>query len=507
MSKIAQFVFHGLYSSKYSSYKQFLGGNGNDFFEYYDRSDIPIGPISARTGGHKDPLYFYNPEGSDEYKEGAKYKKFETEEEAVNYYNKSTFFMFSGRPEYLPSYKNYFKFPRKDFGKYRSLFHGMLKTSKITADLIQKYARTEVRMKLDPNPNYRPCPPTCPPVGEPNIINKKTFQFNSQYTANVVIDGQIFENDENFKDKIPLLNLNYFLNKDEETLSLSAGGEKIYKNKWEFNPDFFKNFFIDQLNFEFNGYPLDRTRLNQPVTTSPESLAFTFNTDNGSMQGLNIGGSVELTHDNINDNNKNLNSSNAGGITVNSSFNYDLNTEEFEQVFSTPDFYGIEFKVFDPEIYYIESTQEFIYFINFNFSLSEFGMIPSFVANRSLHLVGTNFELAFRDRTYPTSTTEETDVKFEKININLFIDGVDTVHQIEALQIKNYIWDDKNAKELASQISDGEEFTGNQNLFDGVLDLTSEAYFSNLNIYLNTWNEDNFGLENPFPAPLSNTNV
>jgi hypothetical protein len=531
MSKIAQFVFHDLYSFNYSAFQRFDNGGTNDYFEYYDRNDIPIGPIEARTGGHRNPLYFSSPEG------GSEYKKFETEEEILEYHQKLTFAQFGGKPDYVPDYKNYFKFPRKDFGKYSKLFHGMLKTSKITADFTHKYSRKEVQMKLDPNPNYRPCPPTCPSIGRSHIINKKIFDFNSTFNANIVIDGKIFENDPNFQNRIPLLNLTYLLDKNKENLILGSRGTKIYKNKWEFNNNFFDDFVLNPFTGRVNLYPFDRTRLNQPVITSPLSIDSAFSSDLGFMQGLEIGCELNLEYTSK-DKLKKLNSSNAGDVTMERTSEYNLDSKSgFTEVFSTDSSSTIIFSVSLPSLYdnsylyYIESTQEFMYFIDFDFRFNYFSSDPSFYANRPEHIISTNLILALIEK-YENGPVSEAKTEYEKININLSIDGLDTVHKIEAIQIKNLKWEDKESKRLAAKITDGEEFnpqptfdpelvgvepfTDNQGrvfntttdqLVSAILDIESNSTFSNLTIHLNSWDENNFSLNNPFPAPLPNTNV
>jgi hypothetical protein len=524
MSKIAKFVFHDLYSFNYSAYQQFDNGGTNDYFKYYDRNDIPIGPISASIGGFKNPLYITKPEEG-----GAEYKKFETEEEVLQYHQKLVFGQFNGKPDYIPDFKNYFKFPRKDFGKYSKLFHGMLKTSKITANLSHDYSRKEVQMKLDSNPAYRPCPPTCPPIGTVSIINKKFFDFKSKFSANIVIDGEIFENDPNFQNRIPLNYLQYLLTEDEENLTLGYF-EKIYDKKWEFNNDFFKYFFLNAFTGETNFYPFDRTRLNQPVVLSPLSLDAGFGSLSY-MEGLRVGGTLRLNYS-VEDKTKNLNSSNAGKINMENIAEYTWNTDSgFSEVFSTLDSSTIIFEVGNPNLYYIESTQEFMYFIDFDLRYSAFGDI-NFIVNRPDHVVCTNVVLALIGEKYENGPDSQENINYEKININLSIDGVDTVHQIEAIQVKNLKWEDKESKRLAAKITDGEEFnpvptfdpelvgvepfTDNQGrvsntttdrLVSAVLDIESNMTFSNLTIHLNTWNEDNFGLDNPFPTPLPNTNV
>lgn len=507
MSKIAQFVFHGIYSSAYMPTALVPGGPDGGIFEYRDRNDIPIGPVLARTGGSKDPQYFNNPEGSSEYIEGAKYKKFETEEEVVNYH-RTSYNTSSSSPEGLPNFKNYIKFERKDFAKYRGLFHGMLKTAKVTSTTSHEFKRKEVQMKLEPNPSYRPCPPTCPPVGKPYIIRKKIFDFNSKFEGTIEIDGNKFENDKNFQNRVPLTTLSYNLNDDSETLSIGGGGFQLYKDKWQFNSDVFRfGYFLNPFNSEANIYPLDRTNLNQPVLGSPFITANLASYDE--IINFNIAGFVNSNHQFFNkkESTKNLSSLNPGNVDVKSSINY--NIEEgyeptigfFYENISLSAFQFSEYISDGSSLYYIESTKEFLYFIEF-FSICSFLTTPYFMINAPEHIISTIPAFLARSKKYQSGPNEEKNNTFKVVKINLTIDGIDEPFTIEALQGINPLkWEDKDSKNLSDSISDSEVFTG-QTLVNAVLEMESKVDFSNLNIHLYSWNENNFDINNPFPAPL-----
>jgi hypothetical protein len=507
MSKIAQFVFHGIYSSKYLPSQRVLGGPGAGTFEYQDRNDIPIGTVLARTGGPKDPQYFNNPDESTEYIEGSKYKKFETEDEAVNFYRKTLLPLIS--PEDLPNFKNYIKFERKDFAKYRGLFHGMLKTAKITSTLSHQYKRKEVQMKLVPNPSYRPCPPTCPPVGKPNIIRKKIFDFNAKFDGTVEVDGNVFENDKNFQNRFSLLPLNYFLDKDSETLRFGERGPELYKNKWEFNSEIVPNFFKNPFSSEINIYPFDRSRLNQPVLGSQELLDFNFSSDGGSIKKLEIGGVILIENDSVKDNNQSLSSLEPGFVDVNSSTTYNIE-DGYEPTINSCSS-EISLKVFQQDfpLFYIESTKEFIYFIELDINFSFLSDVPSnyFFVNAPDHRITTYPPLTAIIEKYVSGPETEKNNTFKVVNVNLTIDGIDNAFTIQALQGNDtLIWKDEQSQQLSDAISDSEVFDG-QTLVSTVLEIESKATFSNLKIHLYSWNEDNFGLDNPFLPPLSNTNV
>ncbi len=504
MSKIAQFVFHGIYSSKYLPSQRVLGGPGGGTFEYQDRNDIPIGTVLARTGGPKDPQYFNNPDESPEYIEGSKYKKFETEDEAVNFYRKTLLPLIS--PEDLPNFKNYIKFERKDFAKYRGLFHGMLKTAKITSTLSHEYKRKEVQMKLAPNPSYRPCPPTCPPVGKPNIIRKKIFDFNAKFDANVEIDGNIFENDKNFQNRFPLLHLNYFLDKDSETLRFGERGPDLYKNKWEFNSEIVPDFFKNPITFKPNTYPFDRSRLNQPVLGSQELLDYNNYIDDGSRK-LEMGGVILIENDSVKEDNQELSSVNPGFVDVKSSTTYNIEDGYEPTINSCSSEISIKVFQVDFPLFYIESTKEFIYFIelDINFDFLSDVLSDDFFINAPDHKITTYPPLTAFMKKYANGPATEKNTTFKVVNINLTIDGIDDTFTIQALQGDDtLIWKDEESQQLSDAISDSEVFDGpdEDELVNAVLEIESKANFSNLNIHLYSWNKDNFSVDNPFPAPL-----
>jgi hypothetical protein len=503
MSKIAQFVFHGIYSSEYLFSYPVLGGPGAGTFYYQDRNDIPIGTVLARTGGPKDPQYFNNPDESSEYVEGSKYKKFETEDEAVNFYRKTLLPLIS--PEDLPNFKNYIKFERKDFAKYRGLFHGMLKTAKITSTLSHEYKRKEVQMKLAPNPSYRPCPPTCPPVGKPNIIRKKIFDFNAKFDATIEIDGNVFENDKNFQNRFSLLPLNYFLDKNSETLRFGERGPELYKNEWEFNSEIVPDFFKNSITLKPNTYPFDRSRLNQPVLGSQELLDVN---NVGGIQNLEIGGRILIENSSVKEDNQNLSSLRPGIVNVNSSTTYNIE-DGYEPTINSCSS-EMSLKIFQQHfpLFYIESTKEFIYFIEleiyFDFLSDAFS---DFVINAPDHRITTYPPLTAFMEKYANGPVTEKNNTFKVVNINLTIDGIDDTFTIQALQGDDrLIWKDQQSQQLSDAISDSEVFD-DQTLVYTVLEIESKATFSNLNIHLYSWNEDNFSVDNPFPPPLSNTNV
>ncbi len=488
MSKISHHCFHGLYSTNYN-----VDGN-----IYYGKFDIPIIDFPAILGVPSDidytaqqPINYWQLPFShlDLLKDTKKFLEFKTEDEAFIWYKKTL-----NQRNYdkltVPLVKNYFKFKKKDFYKYRFLFNGMIKTGRITTNSYSDY-----------NAKFTEIYPVEVNNDAQVEIRKRNFSVNSSTNIYNDFNGMVLLNDENFKNRIPFNKMHYaggyfdggpgqelnVLNTEElygfnanRVYGSTSNTNFIYNQNWIFNENYFKT---NRFPF-FQKYPYDRSNLNNPVFPykvtnsyiSPE-LNFSF----GSTVAVNKEG-------------KKFEFNKVGNIIAN--LNY-TDTDPSQQYYGAVSA-GNNLKAQLSAVFYLKETQEFMVFFEY---FNEFGAPFSSSISSSLEWRVRNPLLSERSNSYISSINYKQQyeqeyklIGVEKKNIDIFIetDGNNFInHTIEILVQDN--------TRSTIGIYDSSLTEGNIGYY---LDSSTTNFdISQQAIYIYGWKKEDFSDDLRYPEP------
>jgi hypothetical protein len=494
MSKISHHCFHGLYSTNYNV-------NGDI---YYGKFDIPIIDFPAILGVPSDieyteqrPISYWQLPSVylDLLKDTKKFLEFKTEDEAFIWYKKTL-----NQRNYdkltVPLVKNYFKFKKKDFHKYRFLFNGMIKTGRITTNSYSDYnAKFTEIYPVDVNTT-------------PLQIRKRNWSINSSTNIYNDFNGMVLLNDENFKNRIPFNKMYYaggyfdggpeqqvnVLN-TEELYGFNANKEYygssntnfIYNQDWIFNENYVK---INQFPF-FRKYPYDRSNLNNPVFPYRVSSSYISPEIN-----FAFGSTVSL-----NNKEKKFEFNKVGNIIAD--LNYTNTDPSVAQEESNRVSAGNNLKAQLSAVFYLKETEEFmVFFEYFNEIVASSALIfGSSSISSSLEWRVRNPLLIERSNSYISSLNYKEQYKeeyklidVEKKNIDIFIetDGNNFInHTIEILVQQNTrttigIYDSSLTQENIGTYLDSATVN---------FDISQQA------IYIYGWKKEDFSNDVRYPEP------
>jgi hypothetical protein len=487
MSKISPHFFHSLYSSNYNVFGDI----------YYGQFEIPIIDFPVIFGVPSDidyqqerPIYYWQNSAIflDLLRGNKKILEFKSEDDAFIWYKKT-----SNRNYYdklkVPLTKNYFKFNKKDFYKYRFLFNGMIKTGRIISNFNVDYKAqfTSIFPEFD---------------GTQDVIKKE--QSSITFNTNIYNDfnGTILLNDQNFKNRVPFNKMHYaggffddagspspgrkinVLNTEELfgynapiSFYSNSNTDFIYNQDWIFNENFLT---INKFPF-FRKYPYDRSNLNNPVFPYKVTNAY-----NSPELNFSFGSKVA-----INSEEKKFEFDKVGNI--NATLDYKVTPEPQDgQGFVSA---GNNFSVQLSAVLYLKESKEFLVFFEYYNEIN----------TPFLNTVSTTLEWRFRNPSQNTpiyiseifhqegrENTKE--IGFKKKNVDIFIetDGNNFInHTIEVLieDQSRFTRGIYNSSPVEENIGD---YLDSSNLN---FDISKES------IYIYGWKKEDFSTELRYPEP------
>lgn len=238
-------LFHGFYSNINKGYFPDFPDKESVRRDFY--ADKPL-HVNRAILGSTDPIG------------GSKVQKFETEEQALDWYKKSR----HSKEDYnkIKSSKNggfcknYFSIPESDFVKFRQYFNGMIKSINVKSNL---YFSINGSYSKTAGGKDNEC-------GEESY-NGTWFTYQNYY---VDLNSQLILNDDNLQKRVgsKYLLREYILESPiedtEESETIDAltieSDNRIYDKQWAFQQDKFKNMFTKANKFSRNS-----TLINDPL--------------------------------------------------------------------------------------------------------------------------------------------------------------------------------------------------------------------------------------------------